>query len=83
MAAAPAPPQVNNGGSAGNTVPAANINPADAPEVQTAGTLTDAVLNYCPGKGFFQKYGMTDVQVAKQASGQTRDNLVLGSWRWY
>jgi nitrate/nitrite transport system substrate-binding protein len=31
-------------------------------------------------KGLFAKYGMPDVQVAKQASwGATRDNLVLGS----
>jgi nitrate/nitrite transport system substrate-binding protein len=31
-------------------------------------------------KGFFAKYGMTDVEVIKQASwGTTRDNLVLGS----
>lgn len=74
-----------NGGSAGNTVPAANINPADAPEVQTAKlgfiALTDAApLIIAQEKGFFQKYGMTDVQVAKQASwAVTRDNLVLGS----
>ena len=31
-------------------------------------------------KGIFAKYGMPDVEVAKQASwGATRDNLVLGS----
>jgi len=31
------------------------------------------------GKGYFDKYGMTDVEIAKQASTVTRDNLVLFS----
>ena len=75
----------SNSSIAGNTVPAANINPADAPEVTTAKlgfiALTDAApLIIAKEKGFFDKYGMTDVQVAKQASwAVTRDNLVLGS----
>lgn len=75
----------SNSSIAGNTVPAANINPADAPEVTTAKlgfiALTDAApLIIAKEKGFFNKYGMTDVQVAKQASwAVTRDNLVLGS----
>ncbi|MES1022381.1 CmpA/NrtA family ABC transporter substrate-binding protein [Gloeocapsa sp. BRSZ] len=68
-----------------STVPAANINPADAPEVTTARlgfiALTDAApLIIAKEKGLFDKYGMTDVEVAKQASwAVTRDNLVLGS----
>jgi nitrate/nitrite transport system substrate-binding protein len=43
--------------------------------------LTDASpLIIAKEKGFFAKYGMPDVEVAKQASwGTTRDNLVLGS----
>jgi nitrate/nitrite transport system substrate-binding protein len=43
--------------------------------------LTDsAPLVIAKEKGFFDKYGMTDVSVKKQASwGTTRDNLVLGS----
>ena len=43
--------------------------------------LTDAApLIVAKEKGFFAKYGMPDVEVAKQASwGTTRDNLVLGS----
>ena len=43
--------------------------------------LTDAApLILAKELGFFAKYGMPDVQVAKQASwGATRDNLVLGS----
>ena len=42
--------------------------------------LTDAApLFVAKEKGFFAKYGMPDVDVAKQASwGTTRDNLVLG-----
>ncbi len=43
--------------------------------------LTDAApLFVAAEKGFFAKYGMTDVEVLKQSSwGTTRDNLVLGS----
>jgi nitrate/nitrite transport system substrate-binding protein len=43
--------------------------------------LTDAApLIVAKEKGFYAKYGMPDVEVAKQASwGTTRDNLVLGS----
>ncbi|PPS45031.1 CmpA/NrtA family ABC transporter substrate-binding protein [Chroococcidiopsis sp. TS-821] len=68
-----------------STVPAANINPADAPEVTTARlgfiALTDAApLIIAKEKGLFDKYGMTGVEVTKQASwAVTRDNLVLGS----
>jgi nitrate/nitrite transport system substrate-binding protein len=58
---------------------------ADTPEVTTAKlgfiALTDsAPLIIAKEKGMFAKYGMPDVEVAKQASwGATRDNLVLGS----
>ncbi|MBE9189701.1 ABC transporter substrate-binding protein [Gloeocapsopsis crepidinum LEGE 06123] len=71
--------------NSGSTVPAANIDPADAPEVTTAKlgfiALTDAApLIIAKEKGYFDRYGMTDVEVAKQASwAVTRDNLVLGS----
>ena len=43
--------------------------------------LTDAApLIIAKEKGLFEKYGVKDVEVAKQASwGATRDNLVLGS----
>src|SRR5205085_10698410 len=45
--------------------------------------LTDAApLIIAKEKGVFAKYGMPDVDVAKQASwGATRDNLTLGSER--
>jgi nitrate/nitrite transport system substrate-binding protein len=57
---------------------------ADGPEVTKAIlgfiALTDAApLFVAKEKGIFAKYGMPDVEVAKQASwGATRDNLVLG-----
>ncbi len=71
--------------SSPSAAPAANVSAADAPEVTTAKlgfiALTDAApLIIAKEKGFFEKYGMKDVEVAKQASwGATRDNLVLGS----
>ncbi|RJG43088.1 CmpA/NrtA family ABC transporter substrate-binding protein [Mesorhizobium sp. DCY119] len=55
-----------------------------APEVTGAKlgfiALTDAApLVVAKEKGFFEKHGMPDVEVLKQASwGATRDNLVLG-----
>ncbi|BCH55838.1 CmpA/NrtA family ABC transporter substrate-binding protein [Agrobacterium vitis] len=55
-----------------------------APEVTSAKlgfiALTDAApLIIAQEKGLFAKYGMTGVEVSKQASwGATRDNLVLG-----
>jgi nitrate/nitrite transport system substrate-binding protein len=58
---------------------------ATAPEITKATfgfiALTDASpLIVAREKGFFKKYGMTEVEVAKQASwGTTRDNLELGS----
>jgi nitrate/nitrite transport system substrate-binding protein len=58
---------------------------AEAPEIKKATfgfiALTDAApLIIAREKGFFKKHGMSDVEVAKQASwGTTRDNLELGS----
>jgi bicarbonate transport system substrate-binding protein len=76
--------------STGNTNTTTAASPApvaagDAPET------TKAVLGYLPivesaplivakEKGFFAKYGMTDVQVVKQANwAGARDNVVIGS----
>lgn len=72
------------------TTPPPTTNPTppatgDAPEVTTAKlgfiALTDsAPLIIAKEKGFFDKYGMTGVEVLKQASWPvTRDNLELGS----
>ena len=66
-------------------VAAANVSAADAPEVTTAKlgfiALTDsAPLIIAKEKGYFEKYGMKDVEVVKQASWPvTRDNLEIGS----
>lgn len=64
-------------------VPAAYASEAPETNKATLGfiALTDAApLFVAKEKGLFDKYGMTDVNVAKQASwGTTRDNLVLGS----
>ena len=74
-----------NSSTTGNAVPAANVNSADAPEVTNAKlgfiALTDAApLIIAKEKGYFDKHGMTGIEVAKQASwAVTRDNLVLGS----
>jgi len=81
----PSNTSASNNSTTSNTVPAANINPADAPEVTTAKlgfiALTDAApLIIAKEKGYFDKYGMTGIEIAKQASwAVTRDNLVLGS----
>ena len=62
----------------------AHVAQAAGPEVKKATlgfiALTDAApLFVAKEKGIFAKYGMPDVEVAKQASwGATRDNLVLG-----
>jgi nitrate/nitrite transport system substrate-binding protein len=69
--------------------PAANVTQAaqNAPKVETTKVklgfipLTDsAPIIIAKEKGFFAKYGMTDVEVVKQKSWPvTRDNLKLGS----
>ncbi|MBD2577336.1 CmpA/NrtA family ABC transporter substrate-binding protein [Oscillatoria sp. FACHB-1406] len=65
--------------------PAPSLSEADKPEVATAKlgfiALTDAApLIIAKEKGFFNEFGMTDVEVLKQASWPvTRDNLELGS----
>lgn len=72
-------------GGATSSPVATTAGTADTPEVTTAKlgfiALTDAApLIIAKEKGFYEKYGMKDVEVIKQASwGATRDNLVLGS----
>ena len=71
-------------GTEGQASPATTTG-GDAPEVTTAKlgfiALTDAApLIIAKEKGIFAKYGMTGVEVLKQASWPvTRDNLELGS----
>jgi nitrate/nitrite transport system substrate-binding protein len=68
-------------------LPAGAFAQGAGPEVKGAKlgfiALTDAApLFVAKEKGIFAKYGMPDVEVAKQASwGATRDNLVLGGER--
>ncbi|BAZ46717.1 nitrate transport protein [Chondrocystis sp. NIES-4102] len=65
--------------------PVVNLSPEETPEVTTAKlgfiALTDAApLVIASEKGIFAKYGMSEVEVLKQASWPvTRDNLELGS----
>ncbi|ACK68318.1 nitrate transport protein [Rippkaea orientalis PCC 8801] len=65
--------------------PVTNLSPEEMPEVTTAKlgfiALTDSTpLIIAKEKGLFDKYGMTGVEVLKQASWPvTRDNLELGS----
>jgi nitrate/nitrite transport system substrate-binding protein len=67
-----------------STFPAGAFAQGAGPEIKKATfgfiALTDfAPLAIAKEKGLFAKYGMPDVEVAKQASwGATRDNLVLG-----
>lgn len=71
--------------SSSTPTPAVNVGAGEAPEVTSAKlgfiALTDAApLIIAKEKGYYEKYGMKDVQVLKQSSwGTTRDNLVIGS----
>jgi len=79
------PPETGNTGTRSSIEPAANIKPEQKPET------TKAKLGYIPivesapliiaqEKGFFAKYGMTEVELSKQASwGSARDNVEIGS----
>ena len=70
--------------AARTALPAGAFAQSAGPEVKKATfgyiALTDAsALIIAKEKGLFAKYGMPDVEIAKQASwGTTRDNLVLG-----
>ncbi|MBE9206960.1 ABC transporter substrate-binding protein [Nostoc sp. LEGE 06077] len=63
----------------------ANISPEQAPETTTVKLGYVPIVEAAPliiaqEKGFFAKYGMTKVELAKQASwGSARDNVEIGS----
>ncbi|TFI52570.1 nitrate ABC transporter substrate-binding protein [Mastigocladus laminosus UU774] len=65
--------------------PVANISPELAPETKAVKLgyipiVESAPLIIAKEKGFFAKYGMTDVELSKQASwGSARDNVEIGS----
>ena len=62
-----------------------NLSPEQKPETTKAQLGYIAIVEAAPliiakEKGFFAKYGMTDVEVAKQANwGSARDNVEIGS----
>jgi bicarbonate transport system substrate-binding protein len=68
-----------------SATPAANINPAEAPETSKVKLgylpiVEAAPLIIAQEKGFFAKYGMTQVDLGKQASwGAMRDNTEISS----
>jgi nitrate/nitrite transport system substrate-binding protein len=81
-------PKADTTATTNATTPAATapkVSAVDTPEVTKAKlgfiALTDsAPLIIAKEKGLFEKYGMKDVEILKQASwGTTRDNIVLGS----
>jgi bicarbonate transport system substrate-binding protein len=87
------PPELTSNTSSGSKV-APESSPAASIAPQTAATTpetTKAKLGFIPifeaapliiaqEKGFFAKYGMTEVEVSKQASwGAARDNVEIGS----
>lgn len=61
------------------------LSPSEQPEVTTAKLGYIAIVESAPliiakEKGFFERYGMTNVDVSKQASwGAARDNIEIGS----
>ena len=79
------PPSATNSGSPQAAAPASPAVAGEAPET------TKVKLGYLPiiesapfiiaqKKGFFAKYGMTEVEVSKQANwGSARDNVEIGS----
>ncbi|HIK05335.1 MAG TPA: ABC transporter substrate-binding protein [Trichormus sp. M33_DOE_039] len=82
------PPEANTGGnsqSAPTAQQVANISPEQAPEVTKVNLGYIPIVEAAPliiakEKGFFAKYGMTNVELAKQASwGAARDNVEIGS----
>ncbi|HBY77014.1 MAG TPA: bicarbonate-binding protein, partial [Cyanobacteria bacterium UBA11148] len=81
---------LGNPPSATNAAPEAvqtpvNLSPEQKPETTKAQLGYIAIVEAAPliiakEKGFFAKYGMTDVEVAKQANwGSARDNVEIGS----
>lgn len=79
------PPEPTSNESSPAASPAANVSADQAPEVTTAKLGFIPIFEAAPliiakEKGFFAKYGMTDIEVAKQANwGAARDNVEIGS----
>ena len=79
------PPETGKTGTKSSIEPVANISPEQKPETTTAKLgyipiIESAPLIIAQEKGFFAKYGMSKVELSKQASwGSARDNVVIGS----
>lgn len=74
-----------SGKTIAQTTPAANLSPEQKPETTKVNLGYIPIVEAAPliiaqEKGLFAKYGMTDVNLAKQASwGSMRDNTEIGS----
>lgn len=79
------PPETGGQTSSPVASPAVNVGGGEGPETTTARIGYIPIFESAPlivalEKGFYAKYGMTDVQVLKQSSwGSLRDNMVIGS----
>lgn len=80
------PPDTTSASSANSSaLPVANVSTGDAPEVTSIKLgfipiVESAPLVIAKVKGFFDRYGMTGVEVSKQANwASARDNVVIGS----
>ena len=79
------PSTASNATTEAAQTPAANLTPEQAPETTKAKLGYIAIIESAPliiakEKGFFAKYGMTDVDVSKQANwGSARDNVEIGA----
>lgn len=79
------PPEANTSTQSSPVASPVAVTGADAPEVTTIKLgyipiVESAPLLVAKEKGFFAKYGMTNVQVDKQANwGAARDNVKIGS----
>ncbi|NJK27512.1 MAG: ABC transporter substrate-binding protein [Coleofasciculaceae cyanobacterium SM2_3_26] len=79
------PPQATSPAGAPETATAAEISPEQMPETPKVKLgyipiAESAALLIAQQKGFFAKYGMTEVEVSKQASwAAARDNVTIGS----
>ncbi len=79
------PPEPTNSSSSTPTVAPVSLSPETTPETNTIKLgylpiVEAAAMIIAKEKGFFAKYGMTDVDVSKQASwGAARDNIEIGS----
>ncbi|MEO8892857.1 MAG: CmpA/NrtA family ABC transporter substrate-binding protein [Coleofasciculaceae cyanobacterium] len=79
------PPSTTSSNTTSQATPVASIDPAQAPETPKVKLgyvpiVESAPLIIAKEKGFFAKYGMTDVDVSMQANwGSMRDNTEIGS----